>query len=453
MSFIRVLCWLACLAVLSPSSAAAAEQQWSPQALREDLQAMDDVIRRTHPELGHSVDAAALSVAIDNLRQRLDRPMTRDEAWKEFAVLNPLFADSHLFVGFPDWRGDTAKHLASGGRLFPFEVHVDADGQPYVKSLLGGAPTAWAGARIERINGVDARSVAAPLLERMHGDTRAFRGRLLSRRWWFFHWKMHGAQPVYELVLSKNGPVRATLAGSAEVPSLLADEATFDRTFRFEMLPGKAAVLTVGSFSWDDEAEYFRFTKNAFERMRAAGIRTLVIDIRDNGGGDDRYWKEGLLPEIATGPYVWGSTFRKRVLEKYRDEGETVGEIVSGALAPEDAVRPLRDSQNRFGGKTYVLVGASTYSSAILFANVMQDYGFGTIAGTGGAARSRQSGGVERYALPNTGLAVWVPRFVLDRPKRTDPKALLEPDIVLEDNPFQPRDAIDDLLMRLEERP
>ena len=63
----------------------------------------------------------------------------------------------------------------------------------------------------------------------------------------------------------------------------------------------------------------------------------------------------------------------------------------------------------------YVLISPRTYSSAVLFTTVMQDYGFATLAGIGGGARSTQSGGIQNIKLPNTQMTMVVPRFVLDR--------------------------------------
>jgi hypothetical protein len=80
-----------------------------------------------------------------------------------------------------------------------------------------------------------------------------------------------------------------------------------------------------------------------------------------------------------------------------------------------------------FTGKTHVVIGPATYSSAVLFANVMHDFGFGTLVGNGGAARRTQSGGVRQFILPNSKLALSVPRFVLDPPAGEASGALLEP--------------------------
>ncbi|PHV07159.1 hypothetical protein CSQ96_11395 [Janthinobacterium sp. BJB412] len=78
-------------------------------------------------------------------------------------------------------------------------------------------------------------------------------------------------------------------------------------------------------------------------------------------------------------------------------------------------------------GKTLVNIGPGTYSSAVLFANVMHDFCFANLVGDGGAARRTQSGGVRPFILPNSKLTPWVPRFVLDPPVITTPGALLEP--------------------------
>jgi len=97
----------------------------------------------------------------------------------------------------------------------------------------------------------------------------------------------------------------------------------------------------------------------------------------------------------------------------------------------------------------YVLVGGMTYSSAVLFSNVMQDFGFGQLVGARGYARARQSGGIQIRSLPNTKLELVVPRFVLDRPSGARTPELVTPDIVLPDDPFDRRALVDALLQRI----
>lgn len=93
-----------------------------------------------------------------------------------------------------------------------------------------------------------------------------------------------------------------------------------------------------------------------------------------------------------------------------------------------------------------MLIGLSTYSSAALFANTVRDFGMATLAGSGGAARGAQSGGVRKFMLPNTGLALWMPRFVLDPPAGVQGDGLLRPDIVLPQDPYRDEAQVTALL-------
>lgn len=423
----------------------AAQSSYPATQLREDLAALEAAIRNTHPDLQHSVDQAALGDAILAMHVRLDRAMTRDEAWQALATLNPLLADGHLFVGFTDWREDTDAHIASGGVLFPFEVQVAPNLQLLIRSQLGGDKSPLAGARVLSINGANIDDVNTALLARVHGDTPAFRADLLSKRWWLYYWRMYGAPREFTIVLDDAARTTVQVPGSSNMPATLATEAEFDRQFSFELLSCGAARLTVRSFAWDKQP-FLDFTRDAFRRMREAGVRRLVIDLRDNGGGDDVMWIEGILPYIATQPYRWASTYRKRVVEGHRDEGEQLGAVVSGSI--DRWIAPEPDNPLRYSGEVYVMIGGGTYSSAVLFANVVRDFGFGKLAGTGGSARADQSGGVQKALLPNSGLAVWSPRFILNRPSGASRPSYLEPDIAIDEDLLRPEVAIDHLLDR-----
>lgn len=435
-----------CLGLSILVASAARGEAFSRPQLGADLAALEAAIGN-HPHLAHSVDEAELARAMRDVRERLTAPLSRDAAWQEFAKLNPVLADGHLFVGFAGWRGDAEAYLAAGGAFFPFELDVTANADVMIKAALGGGPTPYAGAKLESINGVSARKVGRELLQRAHGDTPGFRAELISRRWFFYYWKVYGSPPEFDLVLQDAKRSSLRVPASRSKPLLLAQESSFDRQFSLDLLPCATAVLTIRSFYWPDKQAYFEFTKRAFTRLRDAGVRTLIIDVRDNGGGDDDMWMRGILQYVADKPYRWGSKYRQRVLEKYRKEGQSVGDVVSGEI--DRWTDPEPDNPLRYTGKTYVLIGASTYSSAVLFANTVRHFGFGTLVGQGGTARADQSGGVQGTVLPNTGLTVWWPRFVLTQPSGDSKPLLMKEEILLESDPLRSDAAIDDLLGRI----
>ena len=420
-----------------------ADTRFTPAQLQQDLQFMRQAIESTHPEPTLRSGRDAYEQAFRTAQERLSQPRSRDEAWRALAAMNPAFNDGHLGVILPDWRAEVRSHLQAGGKLFPFEVRIDQQGRLLILHTLGGGATPLARQPIDSINGVPAAQLLRELGGLVHGDTPAFRNKLLERRLWLYYWKAYGAPQQFALRV--NGRAMEVPAATAQPAALTAD-ATFEQNFRFRMLPGGVGVLTVNQFSWGDKQRFYQFTERAFTALRDAAATTLVIDVRENTGGDDDMWKLGILRYIAHQPFRNGAGYVKKVIEGRAGPGEKVGDIVTGSV--DTWHQPEPGHPLHFRGKVFVLVGDVTYSSAVLFSNTVQDYGFGKLVGAGGHAYARQTGGIQkRHILPNTRLEVVVPRFVLDRPSGRHEPALVQPDIVLADDPFE-RDALLNALLK-----
>lgn len=182
-------------------------------------------------------------------------------------------------------------------------------------------------------NGVPAARVGRELLALSAGDTPALRAHLLSRRMWFYYWKAYGAPRQFDLVVAKpEGPARMRIAGSATVPASLAAAGSFDfdKTFHVALLPGNAALLTIDQFVCPDKQAFYAFTKAVFTTIRDAKVTTLIIDIRENTGGDDDMWKTGILPYIADKPFRNASSYVKKVIAGRQSGAEQVGDVVHG---------------------------------------------------------------------------------------------------------------------------
>ncbi|MFC5549558.1 S41 family peptidase [Massilia aerilata] len=433
----------------APAQTASAEPVYSAAAMQQDFRFMRAEIDRIHPEPGLFTSREALRKAYDQVEAQLRQPLTRDQAWRALATLNPVFADGHMSVVFPDLQALTRAHLAAGGLLFPYEVEVSADGEIAIRSDIDGSASALAGMRIEQINGMPAARVARELLARAQGDTPALRAHVLSRHMWFEYWHMFGAPRQFDLVVAKPaGPAHLRVAGSGKIPAVLDTEGPsgFKKIFQFALLPGNAALLTINHFLWPDQQAYNAFIRDAFAKIRDAKVSTLIIDVRQNPGGDDGMWKE-LLSYLADKPFRNGSSYVKKVIAGRASGSEKVGDVVHGF--GDTWCEPGLNNPLHYSGKTYVLVGRMTYSSAVLFSNVVQDFGFAQLVGAGGYARTRQTGGVQNIILPNTGLQMVIPRFVLDRPSGERDPALVHPDILLPDSPFDRMVTVDALLEHL----
>lgn len=437
------------LGLMSPSLAGVpeVEARLSVAQLQEDLAFLKKSIARVHPDLSFSADPQQMALAFASTERQLQKPLTRNEAWRALSALNPVFADAHMQVTMGDFDEEAAAHL-NGGGFFPYEVHIDGKGELFIRSEVGGGATPLAGMRIDSINGMPARSVTRALLALTYGDTPALRANLLAGRWWRFYWKAFGTPGRFELAVAQpDGLTRISRAAVARLPYASSQDNDFDQAYRFEMLSPKVALLTIDTFLWPDKKLFYAFTENMFTRLRDAGAGALIIDIRDNGGGDDDMWKQGLLRYIADKPYRHGSSYLKMVIEGRTSGAEKVGDIIDGTIQTWEQPEPVHPLH--FSGKTYVVVGRTTYSSSILFSNTLQDFKFATIVGEGGYARARQSGGIQHMVLPNTKLGLIVPRFILERPSGLRTPELIRPDLVLADDPYRPRAIIDALHARI----
>jgi hypothetical protein len=417
---------------------------FTPEQLREDLTAIEAAIERTHPDIAHSVDPAVLGRAIEDVRAKLDHPMSAGEAWTVLSRLNAVMADGHLAVTYPGGAANEIRqYVKGGGRLFPYAVHVTPEAEIFVRATLDETATPLAGRRIEMLDGVTAHEVAGKLLAHMNGDTLALRAQLLSERFTFWYWKFYGERKTVRLRIAGADSI---VEASSAIPRAFREK-SFEELFRLDLLDDAGALLTIDEFYWRDKPQFYAFTRAAFARMRTAGTRTLIIDIRANPGGDDDVWIEGIMPYIATRSFSNGSTYRLKIIEGRQKEGQKVGDVIRSRQ--ETQYLPQLDNPLRFKGKVYVLISPRTYSSAVLFSTVFQDRGFGTLAGIGGGARSTQSGGTQNIKLPNTQMTMVVPRFVLTR--SSGGEGLLQPDLMVVDDPFRPMAAVEALMRHANE--
>ncbi|WP_046004080.1 S41 family peptidase [Pseudoalteromonas rubra] len=400
-------------------------ERYSAEQIQADFEQWTHWVHTTHPDLTHSIDDIdAFYARIDTLRDTLNNPMTGEQVWREFASLNAMMADGHLSIddgSNAQWR----QWVAQGARLFPFEVALDEQGLRVV-SELGGVPSVHDGKYITQINEVPAAEVVATLLKRIEGDNYAFRSALLARRFAMTYRLMFGATDTFTLTLGSGQTAQVKALNTA--PKSIKQR-TFEDNFNLKLLDNQQALLTIKQFGWNEPEAYFQFMAEVFERLNKAKVQHLLIDISDNTGGDDVYWKQGILKYIATAPYRHGSTYQVRILGKYRDPGEVVGSVLSGELTK--MTQPETDSAKLYKGKVSVLTGPLTYSSSVLFANTVQDYGFATLVGTPTGGRSSQSGGIQFLTLKHTGIRAIAPRFILHRPSGKQQMTPVQPDLVV----------------------
>ncbi|MDD2430916.1 MAG: S41 family peptidase [Firmicutes bacterium] len=190
---------------------------------------------------------------------------------------------------------------------------------------------------------------------------------------------------------------------------------------------GKVAYVKIPSFSGSLVDKDSDLLKTFYEDIK--DYPYFIIDIRGNGGGSDRYWRENILEPLLVEPIsvdayvlhrndVFSKTFfdarlglgnnyfrrSKLDLEKLPN---TPPEVLSNAFADpvlfDYTVKP--QTPIGFRGEVFLLVDSRVYSAAETFAMVAKTSGFAYLVGT----RTGGDGlGFDPifFTLPNSNLVI-----------------------------------------------
>jgi C-terminal processing protease CtpA/Prc len=427
--------WLlaACLASTLTAAACAAEDTFPAGAVAQDVAEWETWLFATHPDPAFSMDVNAVHARFDAIAQSLEGDYTRREAWLALAPLNPMFGDGHVTLRLP--REDYDAYLAGGGAEFALPVHVRNDAL-VVAETVAPASRLQRGETILAINGLDPRDLVARALARTNGDTVGLRTHLVETRFSQYLWALTGGAETWTVtVQAPDGSTRqVTLDPALDRPGAETENWSLD--FR-----GDAAVLTLNTFIPPLEDPFKAFIDEAFAEIAERGSDILVVDISENGGGAHML-SDHLLAYLTDQRHTPLSAVTARVIEANQAliPDAEIGDVVSMPYA--QWVEPPADLPNRYHGRTALLVGAGTYSQAIVLAATVQDFDIAPVAGPGTEGRANSTGQVQLYRLAHTGLEAAAPIYIFIRASGDTSSAPVVPDIPLSGSREEQIDAL-----------
>ena len=213
--------------------------------------------------------------------------------------------------------------------------------------------------------------------------------------------------------------------------------------------------MTLPTFSlYRSQFDWRQFFADSFAQLKRQKIAHLIIDIRDNEGGDGaigldllRYLVKAPLTYVADQsvttyervPYqfaryldTWDFSFfdRTGMVDKIMD-GPQAGRYSSRPNAAK--VHTITPRADRFAGKAWLLVGAENSSATFALAQLVKQSGAATLVGqpTGGNQRGLNGGQLAWVTLPNSGVAVDIP-LLASRYLASTPDASVTPDVAIQ---------------------
>jgi hypothetical protein len=422
----------------------------SAAGLRGDFDRWLADMDQINPDLSLRTDQHGLAREAARIREAITEPMNAREAWVLFARLNPYLRDGHSGVAMPEARQALHVHIDGGGRVLPMEVRFARDGS--LRVLSSATPGLAQGDRLVSINGARVEGLIEQMLARVPGDTELFRRALLTRRFGAYYWFLFGDTGEYDIsFVDAAGCAQAIrVDGAARLPVALQPDPAAEDLFEARILPGRVGYLRIDSFAHEEEAALAEFAARAFAQFRTERIRALIIDVRENGGGDDPLWQNSVMNYITSRPYSALSAFALRITRQNADPGDIIGNVQRSEYARR--ITPPADAPDRFGGPVYILGGPFSYSATIQFMVAAQDFRIARIAGEETGALSCQTGQVRPIDMRHTGLFAFTPLIAYTRPSGAGCDRGIIPDTPIGIDEVYPERTLDALLAHVRRR-
>lgn len=412
----------------------------SRAAAVEDIDTLLAIDRRVHVNLFANVSRDSITHMRDALVASLPDSVSRVDLWLGLDHIVTAFGDGHTSLEPP--FNEVFAAVGGGDMLLPIGVSLDETGELVVASVPDADTSLVLGDRVISINGRAADSLLNMVADQISGEARVmqldaavkgFAGRL-----WFngvrgpFVVRTRNAEGVErEASFRVKPPARRVTQPAAKTAATNSPaEGPYGVTgsgFRYQLLPDRIGVIDF--YSMAGNLDLFRAElAKVFARIAADSVRTLVIDLRRNGGGNSLLG-DALLAHVNDVPYRQESRKDWRMSREYRDYLKsatpapiwwlrlqylvpTGRRLFSGpdgrVITLETPVHGATRATPFFAGPVCMLIGPATFSSATDLAAAVKDFHLATLVGEETGGRANSFGEVYPFELPNSRLIAGV---------------------------------------------
>lgn len=363
------------------------------ELLKEDFAEFTQAMRQNHPTMQNPQDARRVTNAFNFAQSRIDRDMSLPEFYilirKASEALN--CGHTRLWLSAGHWKG-----ILHYEKLFPYRVFY-RDDKAYIQCDYTDEKLISEGSEIISVNDKSMADIIAEFKSIIgsDGNNNTYKPAEMNRL-------SIGLFPGYiefpdTYTIMYIPPDASTLA-TQKIAALPYETLKMRRNaaypdeypwppYDFKIVDGvSAAVITISDFS--GEYDYRERLASSFGRIEDERIKNLIIDVRNNDGGDPCV-ASLLLNYIIDSAYTYfvGSVYG------YGDLKERV-----------DPISP------NFDGNVYVLADGGSFSTTGHFLALIRFHNLGVIVGDTSGGGYICNGCYDEITLPNTKISVMYPR-------------------------------------------
>ena len=402
-AFLKNLCMTLTLVLSIVAARGQSQNDYSkkipPELLKQDFKVLRDSLQGLHAGLYRYKTEAEMNAMFDWCDKQLDHPMTGPDFFVIVSRLVSSIEDGHTECFLSQ---DMIKAIIAGVRIFPIQPKYIGD-KAYVPC---DTKEFRAGTEIVKIDDKPVNEIRKQLFSLLSSDGSIETEKYVKINdghdpFSYLYYVVYGEKAGFKITYKTSSGELAEKQLSADYfPNMecVPVRATVNQYLSLEYKSNGVAVMTLKTFA----NEYLERTKENFENFLAASfkelkdkkITKLVIDLRENGGGEDT---NGLLlyRYLTDKPFQYYSSLNstKHVITDHPN---------LATQQPED---------NNFTDKVEFLIGGKSFSGAAEFSSIARTNSRGIFIGeeTAGGYYGNTSGSKFALVLPNTKIRVNIP--------------------------------------------
>lgn len=437
------------------------EKTYSADEVREDFAELYQRLESAHYNLYVNRTEAEYDQLFKKLSKEIKGAMTESDIrllFQEFVAFGNI---AHARIDLP--ADQYREYRKQGGKSFPLYIKV-MDGKVYIAENYSDHPDVAVGMELLTINGVKVEPLFKRLRRYKSADNEYIFNGFIELELPLFLWFEFGPQESFEVTLKQEDNIFDAEIKAVTHQELLSRleaqqgllQLDWERSYEIVdgigyLRPGPFFNFSADADNVWDNSEFASFIEQAFTHFKEKDVDALLIDIRNNPGGDNSF-SDLMVKQFADKPFKFASEFNVKLSEEFiaaneerlsnsqnSDGGTSVSEQFQQAykdLKPGDIFKldfPLVKPINKpFDKPVYVLINRHSYSNAVTVAAQVQDYGFATIMGEKTSDLATTYGAMENFKLTHTGINVGFPKAHIIRPSGDKSSDGVTPDIVID---------------------
>lgn len=379
-----------------------AQKKFTKEQLIADADSLYTTLSTIHPDLFFVLPQSEFEQELDRIKAQFDDSMTALDFYRKIYPLVVRLGDGHTSMYMPSF----ALNWENQKVAFPLEIVMDKkDNSVIIKDDYSQSGIVFPeGSKILSINGREMKDILNDLLRYVSGESYSFK----------FARVLYDFYLMYYILYDEHTQFTVTYQSADEKKTVTVEALTLKQYFDTKEKRNKEEeqpvvwqpyTLTIDNdnstaiidfLSFYDPDRFTVFLDSTFTLIKEQNIKNLIIDVRQNGGGD-------AIMNNELFQYISPVAFQQFGPGK---------EVASHKGNPWDGpLIELRENDKRFTGNCYVLISNNTYSAASNMAWVIQYLKMGKIIGeeTGGYIVS--FGHYIWCTLPNTRIRYDVSRL------------------------------------------